>query len=120
MLIGQHRRRHQHGYLFTVASSLKGRTHSDLRLAETYIATHQTVHGLCLLHISLHIVGGLQLVGSILIEERCLQLLLQVGVGREGEAQLTAACGIQFDKVAGNILQLALGALLHALPLACA
>ena len=120
MLIGQHRGRHQHSHLLTIACRLESGTHGDFRLAKAYVATDQTVHGLCFLHIGLHIVGGLQLVRGVLIEERRLQLLLHERVGREGEAQLPTTGGIQLDEVASNILQLGLGALLHALPLACA
>ena len=43
--------------------------------------------------------------------------MLQERVGRESITQFTATGCIEFDEVAGNILQLGLGALLHALPL---
>ena len=117
MLIGQHGGRYQHGHLLRVASSLKGSTHGDFRLAKAHVATHQTIHGARLLHIGLHIVGGLQLVGGVFIEESCLQFVLQEGVRREGKALLLATGRIQLYQVAGNVLQLLLGALLHALPL---
>ena len=120
MLIGQHRRGHQHGHLFRVAGRLEGGAYGHLGLAEAHIATHQTVHGLCLLHIVLHIVGGLQLVGGVFIEERCLQLVLQKRVSRESKASFPATGGIEAYQVAGNILELGLRTLLHALPLASA
>ena len=119
MLIGQHRCRHQHSHLFRVAGCLERCSHSNLRLAKTHVATDQSVHGSGLLHIGLHVVRGLQLVGGVLIQESCLQFVLQEGVWREGKTLLFPAGGIQLNQVAGNILQFLLGALLHALPLAC-
>ena len=76
MLIGQHSGGHQHGHLFRVACSLESSTHGDFRLAESHVTAYQTVHGPCLLHICLDIIGSLQLVGGVLIEERGLQLML--------------------------------------------
>ena len=81
VLEGQHRGRHQHGYLLGVACSLEGSTYGHLGLAEAHVATDQTVHGLCLLHVGLHVVGGFQLVGSVFVEERGLQFMLHKVVG---------------------------------------
>ena len=119
MLISQYGCRHQYGHLLGVARRLEGSTHSDLRLAKPHIATDQAVHRTSLFHVSLDVVGSLQLVRGILIEERSLQFLLQERVGRIGKAFLLATGSIEFDEVTGYILQLLLGALLHAFPLAC-
>ena len=70
-------------------------------------------------HIGLHVVGSLQLVRGVLIEEAGLQLMLHEGVGREGKTALLPAGSIELYQVAGNVLQFLLGALLHALPLTC-
>ena len=118
MLIGQHRRRYQDGDLLRVAGSFEGGTYGHLRLAEAHVTTHEAVHRLRPFHVGLHIVGGLQLVGGVLIEERCLQFLLHEGVGRIGKALLLPTGGIEADKVAGDVLEFLLGTLLHALPLA--
>ena len=116
MLIGQHRCRHHHRHLLRVASRLECRAYGYLGLTEAHIAAHQTVHRATALHIGLHIIGRLQLVGRILIEEARLQLMLHKRVGTESKALLMSPCGIQLDQVAGNILDLRLGALLHAVP----
>ena len=116
MLIGQYGGGHHHCHLLRVASRLERRADGHLGLTEAYIAAHQTVHRSTAFHIGLHIIGRLQLVGRILIEEARLQLMLQERVGTESKALLMSPCGIQFDQVAGNILDLGLGALLHAVP----
>ena len=42
--------------------------------------------------------------------------MLQIRVGREGEALLLLARGVELDKVAGDVLQLVLGALFQLVP----
>ena len=118
VLIGQHRGGNQHSYLFTIAGRLESSAHSHLCLAETHIATDQAVHRTGTLHILLHIERSLQLVRRILVNETGLELMLQIRVGAEGKALLTAALGIKLDQVAGNILDMFLGALFEFLPLA--
>ena len=59
MLIGQHRRRNQHGNLLGIAGRLEGSADSYLRLSEAYIAANQAVHGLGTLHIGLYVLGRL-------------------------------------------------------------
>ena len=118
VLIRQYGSRHQHCHLLRVASGLERRTHRHFGFTKAHIAAYQSVHGLCLLHIGLHIVSCFQLVGRIFIQETGLQLLLHEGVCREGEASFPTAGRIELDEVAGNILQLCLSALLHAFPLA--
>ena len=44
--------------------------------------------------------------------------MLQISVVTEGETFFTTALGVEFDEVAGYILDMLLGAFLHALPLA--
>ena len=46
--------------------------------------------------------------------------MLQIGVVTEGKALLMFAGGIEFDEVAGDVLDVLLGALLQTLPLTCA
>ena len=78
MLIGQYRSRHQHSHLLAIHSGLKGCTYCHLGLTKAHIAAYQSVHGSCLLHIGLHILRSLQLIGRVLIQERCLQFVLQI------------------------------------------
>ena len=116
MLEGQHCRRYEHGGLLAVGGSFESRAYRYFSLAKAYIAANQAVHRAVAFHIGFHGLCGFQLVGSVLIDERCLKFLLQVAVGRERKAFLVAACGIQAYQVARNILQLALGAFLHLVP----
>ena len=86
VLIGQHRGGNQHSHLFAVYGSFEGGAHGHLGLAKAHVATDQSVHGLGFLHVGLDVVGGLQLVGGVFVEERRLQLVLHIRVGRESEA----------------------------------
>ncbi len=116
VLEGQHRRWHEHGGLLAVGRGLEGGAYGNLGLAEAHITANQAVHGLVALHVGLDGLGGRELVGRVLIDERGLQLLLQVAVGGIGKAFLLAAGGIQADEFAGDVLEAALGARLHFSP----
>ena len=116
MLIGQYGCGYKHSHLLAVGTCLEGRTHCYLRLTEAHIATHEAVHGLRALHVGLHVLRGLLLVGRILIEETGLQLVLHVAVGAVGKAFLVLTTAVELDEVAGYILDVGLCALLHALP----
>ena len=118
MLVGQHGGWDEHGHLLAVGGGLEGGADGDFGLAEAHVAADEAVHGLVRLHVGLDGLGGGQLVGGILIDERGLQLLLHVRVGRERETFLVFALGIEADEVAGDVLELRLGALLHLVPLA--
>ena len=114
----QHRRRHEHCHLLGVAGGLESSTDSHLGLAEAHVATHQTVHRPRPLHVGLHVVGGLELVGSVFVEEAGFEFVLHEGVGTEGKALLSATLGIEANQVAGYVLDAFLGTLLHAVPCA--
>ena len=116
MLICEHCSRHEHRHLLAVCSGLESGAYGDLGLAEPHVAADQAVHRARILHILFHSGGGCKLIGSILIDKRGFQFMLQVAVGRETEPQLLLACRIQPDKVARNILELALGALFKLVP----
>ena len=88
VLIGQNGSRHKDSHLFAVGCCLEGRTDGHFGLAESHIATHQTVHRLRLLHIGLHILGSFQLVGCIFIDKAGLQFMVHITVGTEGKACL--------------------------------
>ena len=120
MLQCQHRRRYEYCHLLAVACSLEGSTDGYLCLAEAHIAAYETVHRAGLFHILLHLLRRLDLVGGVLIEEGAFELVLQIGVGRKGKTLLVPALGIEFDEVAGNVLDARLGTLLDALPRSCA
>ena len=116
MLISQHRGGHKHSGLLAVGSSLKRSAYRHFRLAESHIATHQAVHRAFALHVGLHRLRRLQLVGRVLIDKRSLKLMLQISVGRICESLLLAACGIKLDKVARDVFEFRLRALLHPVP----
>ena len=120
MLIGQYRCRHEHRHLLAVDSSLESSSHSHFRLAKAYVTAHQTVHGARHFHVGLHILSSFQLVGGVFIEERSLQLVLQVGVMAERKATLSAPLGVEPDEVTGNVLDVLLRTLLQPFPLASA
>ena len=77
MLISQHGRRHKYRHLLTVCDRLKCRPDSDFRFPEADIPAHQTIHNVRFLHILLHRLNRLHLVGSLLVHERSLQFILQ-------------------------------------------
>ena len=116
MLIGQHGGRHQHRHLLIVRTSLEGSADGHLGLAESHIPTYQTVHRTVALHVGLHGLRGLQLVGRVLVEEACLEFVLHETVGTEGETFLLTAQGIQLDEVACDILDFGLRPLFQAFP----
>ena len=91
MLVGEYGGGYEHGNLFAVGGGLKGSADGNLCLAEAYVAADEAVHRALALHVTLHVVGGFQLVGGILIYEACLELVLQIAVGRESKTLLLVA-----------------------------
>ncbi len=81
MLIGEHGGRHEHSGLLAVGGGLECGTDGNLGLAEANVATHKTVHRTRRLHIALYSLCGSKLVGGVLVDKRCLKLVLQIGVG---------------------------------------
>ena len=120
VLVGKHGRRHHHRHLLAICARLKCRPHGDLRLAESDIPTDQAVHRHRRLHIRLHLLRSLLLIGRILVHKGGLQLLLQVGVGAKGEALHLQPLGVELDQVAGDLLDLLLRLILQPIPGAAA
>ena len=116
MLICKHSCRHKHCHLLAVGSCLEGGAYGHLGLAETDVAAYKAVHRPVALHISLDSCSSSDLVGGILIDKRCLELMLHVAVGGELKAFLILAGGIQFYQVAGYILEACFRALLYFVP----
>ena len=116
MLVGQHGGGHQHRHLLVVTCRLEGSTHGHLGLAEAHVATHEAVHRALTLHVGLDVYGSLQLVGRVFVEEARLQLVLHEAVGAIGKPLLLRTLRVELDEVAGDILNLGLGALLELLP----
>ncbi len=116
VLLGQHRRRHQHGDLFAVHDRLEGRAHGHFGLAIAHIATDQPIHGLLRLHVALDVVDGVELVVGLLEGEAGLQLLLPRSVRAVGMARDQLALGVELEQVVGDVGHRALGPLLDRLP----
>ena len=116
MLVSQHRSRHKYGYLLIVRCRLKSRTNGYFRLTEAHIATNESVHRAVAFHICLHIVGSLQLIRSIFINETSLQLMLQETIRIISISLFLLSLRIKSDKVTGNVLDFRLGLFLDFLP----
>ena len=116
VLVGKHGGGDHDGCLLAIDGGLEGCAHGNLGLAEAHVAADKAVHRTLTLHVGLDVLRGLELVGGVLVEEAGFELVLEVGVGAVGEALLLAAAGVEADEVAGDVLDLRLRALLHALP----
>ena len=116
VLQGEHRGGHEHCHLLVVAGGFEGGADGNLRLAKPNVAAHEAVHRLAAFHIGLHLGSDAELVGSVLVGEAGFQFVLQEGVFAKREALLLLAPGIKPDEVAGDVLNLLLGALLEFFP----
>ena len=116
MLVCKYGGRHHHCHLFVVAGSLECGSNSNLGLPETDVTANETVHGLRTFHISLYLLRHLQLVGGVLVNEACLQLMLHEIVGSESESSLFAAFAVKQYEVAGNVLEFRLRTFLETVP----
>ena len=116
VLVGEHGGGHEHGCLLGVGGGLEGGADGHFCFAEPHVAAHKSVHRSLALHVGFHRLSGCELVGGVLVGERSLELMLHVCVGRESESLLLLSGGIQFDQVAGYILELGFSALLDSVP----
>ena len=120
MLEGKNGGRHKHRHLLGVTGCLECCTHRHFGLSKPDITADQPVHRTGTLHICLYVIGSLQLIRRILIEEGCFQLVLHEGVAREGKPFLLQSLGINLDQVAGDVLNPFLGTFLQPVPRSCA
>ena len=97
MLISQHRSRNQYCDLLIIRNCLKCRTNGNLRLSESHIPTNQTIHRTVFLHILFYLLGGLELVGSILINKRSLQFMLHKRIQTKTKTFFLFSLRIKFD-----------------------
>ena len=107
---------HEESHLLAVRNCLESGPDGYFGLSEAYIAAHQTVHRAAVLHIPFYGYRGALLVRSVLVHKRRLELFLQVGVGREGEALGSASFGIQGYEFLCYVLDLRFGSRLEVLP----
>ena len=85
VLVGEDRRRDEHGDLPPALHRLERGAHGDLGLAVADVADEQAVHRPRALEVLLHVLGRLALVGRVLEEEGGLELPLPRRVGRSEE-----------------------------------
>ena len=76
MLVGKNGGGYQYCHLFAIRYRFECRTYGDLCFAEAYIATNEPIHGSRLLHILLHGLHSLELVGRLFVDKGGLQLML--------------------------------------------
>ena len=103
MLLGEDRGGREHCHLLPRLHRLEGRPQRDLGLAVSYVADQQPVHRSGALHVTLHLLGGATLVGSILVQESRFELALPRGVGREREAGRELAAGVQVEQLGRHL-----------------
>ena len=120
VLLGQNRRRHQHGHLLAVQYGLEGGAQSYFGLAVTHIATDEAVHRRRLFHVLLDLVDHAQLILGFLVGKSSLQFGLPLGVGWERMAGDRFASGVQVQKFLGQFVGRALGSGLRLVPTAVA
>ena len=116
MLQGQHGSGDKHSHLFAVGGGFEGSADGHLGLAEAHVTTDEAVHGTFAFHVAFHIVGGLELVGGVFIDEGGLELGLEVAVGGELETLAALTLGVELDEFASDVLDLALGLGFQAVP----
>ena len=116
MLLGENRRRDEHHHLPAVGDRLVGRAQRDLGLAIADVAADQPVHRPGALHVGLHRLDRLELVGRLPVREGTLQLQLPFAVRRELVAAAGAALRIEVEQLAGELAGGATGTGLDALP----
>ena len=118
VLVGEHGGGDEDGHLLAVVASLEGGTDSHFGLAEAHIAADETIHGTGRLHVALHLLCSLELVGRVFEHETGFELVLHLRVGAILEAFLLATHGIEGDEVARHVLHLLLGLVAQTLPTA--
>ena len=116
VLLGQHRRRHQHGDLRAVGDRLERGAQRDLGLAVADVAGDQPVHRPAGLHVALGVLDRPELIRRLLEAERRLELALPRRVGREGVALGHRALRVELQQPLGHLAQRGAHRLLHALP----
>ena len=99
----EQRRRHEDADLRAVLHCLERGSNGHFRLAEADVAANQPVHRYRLLHVGLHLVDRLGLVGCLLERERGLDLVLPRRVRREGAAFAGQSLAIQDDELLGDL-----------------
>ena len=116
MLQREDRRRHQHHHLLAVGRGLEGSAQRHLGLAVADIPAHEPVHRPWRLHVGLHELDRLSLIGGLAEGEALLELPLPVRVGGKRMAGAPPALCVQREQLARKLLGGAARARLHRLP----
>ena len=103
VLVGEQRRRHEDRDLLAVLHRLERGADRDLGLAEADVAADQAVHRRVALHVGLHRVDRLELVGRLLVRERLLDLVLPRRVGRERVAGSREPPAVEHHELLGDL-----------------
>ena len=103
VLLGEERRRHEHGDLLALHHGLERRAHGDLGLAEPDVAADEPIHRLGQLHVGLDLVDRRDLVGRLLVGERVLELVLPRRVGTERVTGHRQTHGVEAHELAGHV-----------------
>ena len=103
VLLCEKRGRYQDRHLAAVLHGLERSPDRDLGLPEADISADEAVHRHGTLHVGLHVLDGLQLVGCLLEGEGLLQLALPRRVLGEHVARRGDACLVEEDKFLGDL-----------------
>lgn len=102
MLLHQQSSGHQHRHLLAVLNRLKRSTYRDLGFTVADITTDQPVHRNDLLHVTLNVGNGGELVRCLDVSEGALQLPLPRSVRAESMPLSGLASSIELDELGGD------------------
>ncbi len=103
VLLGEQGGGDEDGGLHPLLDGLERGPDGHLGLAEADVAADQAVHGAVGLHVVLHVLDGLELVGRLLVGEGVLQLPLPGGVGGEGVARGGDPLAVEGHQLLGDV-----------------
>ena len=103
MLEAEHGGRGEDGDLFAVLHGLEGGAHGDFGLAVADVAAEEAVHRLVGFHVALDVGDGGELVVGLVEVEGVFELVLHVGVGREGVPIGGVALGVELEQLGGHV-----------------
>ena len=118
VLLGQYRRRREHGHLFAGHHGFKSRAHGHFGFAVTDVAAKQTVHRLGPFHIAFDLGDASELILRFDMGKIILKFPLPFGVGAEGITSGFAALRVELDQILGDLRRRRFGLGFGFLPVA--
>ena len=103
VLLGEDRGRDQHHHLLAVRGRLVGGAQCHLGLPVADVAADQPVHRPLGLHVGLHRLDRIGLVGGLPVGEGGLEAELPLAVRGEGVAAAHLALGVEVEELAGHL-----------------